>query len=73
MPENQPRMLGMQYLVCRDAGASPFDDDLEGVCADCGRMLSFRPYLAEESPKLCIACFGDRKSSSRRRAASPDA
>ena len=61
MPDNQARTLGMDFLVCLDAGASPFADDLEEVCADCGRMLTFRPYLAKESPKLCRACFGLRK------------
>lgn len=62
MPERQAHMLGSDYLVCPDAGSSPFADDLEDVCADCGRMLSFRPYLAGESPKLCRACFSVRKS-----------
>lgn len=56
-------MLGSTCLVCHEAGASPFEDDLEDCCADCGRMLTFRPYLAGESPKLCRACFGARKNS----------
>ena len=55
--------LGCELLVCRDAGASPFTDDLKEDCVDCGRVLSFRPYLAEQSPKVCVACFEVRKNS----------
>mgnify|MGYP000968362615 CR=1 FL=1 len=58
-------MLGSHVLVCLDAGACPFEDDLKDVCADCGRMLSFRPYLAAESPKLCRDCFVRRRSAWR--------
>lgn len=57
--------LGCEILVCRDAAASPFDDDLKESCADCGRTLSFRPYLAEQSPKVCVACFQARKNLAR--------
>lgn len=61
MPEQQTRMLGSDFLVCPDAGSSPFTDDLEDVCADCGRLLCFRPYLAGERPKVCRNCFSVRK------------
>lgn len=66
MPEYQARMLGADFLVCQDAGASPFDDDLEDACADCGRRLCFRPYLPAEAPKLCRPCFDARKSAASR-------
>ena len=65
MSENQPLMLGSVVLVCQNAGASVFSDDLKDSCADCGRMLSFRPYLEAESPKLCSECFGVRKDAAR--------
>lgn len=61
MPGHQAHSLGSDFLVCPEAGSTPFADDLEGVCADCGRTLSFRPYLAGVSPKLCRGCFGVRK------------
>lgn len=61
MPDNHALILGTNCLVCNEAGASPFDDDLEDFCADCGRMLTFRPYLAQEAPKLCRSCFCARK------------
>lgn len=65
MPENQPRMLGMEFLVCREVGASPFDDDLVSDCADCGRPLTVRPYLVEQESKLCVPCFSARKQALR--------
>ncbi|MFN3892684.1 MAG: hypothetical protein ACK4MV_19985 [Beijerinckiaceae bacterium] len=70
MPEHQARMLGMDFLVCPDAGSSPFVDDLKDACADCGRMLSFRPYLAAESPKVCKPCFMRRRDGVARRGVS---
>ncbi|MBX9760181.1 MAG: hypothetical protein K2Y29_15495 [Beijerinckiaceae bacterium] len=66
-------MLGSTCLVCHEAGASPFTDDLEDCCADCGRMLTFRPYLASESPKLCRGCFAKRRDALGRRDIRADA
>jgi len=63
MSQAHARSLGSEVLVCREAGDSPFADDRQGPCADCGRALSYRPYLPDNEPKLCIACFGARKSS----------
>lgn len=65
MPERHAHMLGSDVLVCREAGSSPFEDDLEDVCADCGRGLCFRPYLAEERTKLCRPCFSRRKEAAQ--------
>ena len=56
------RSLGSEVLVCHEAGDSPFPDDLHAPCVDCGRALSFRPYMPAEEPKLCVSCFALRKS-----------
>lgn len=69
MPEHYARTLGSSVLVCPEASASSFADDLEASCADCGRRLRFRPYLADEAPKLCRPCFDARKDALGRRAA----
>jgi hypothetical protein len=60
--EFDAQTLGRHYLVCNEAGASPFDDDLLGRCIDCDRLLAYRPYLPQAEPKLCRDCFTRRKN-----------
>jgi len=59
--ELDAQTLGRHYLVCNEADASPFDDDLVGCCVDCGLLLAYRPYLPQAEPKLCRGCFARRK------------
>ena len=38
------------------SAGSPFDDNVEGICAHCGVEVIWRPYMPEPSTKLCFAC-----------------
>jgi hypothetical protein len=72
MSENQTCLLGSVVLVCQNASSSAFSDDLQESCADCGCGLSVRPYLAEENPKVCVACFSARRDSAQLQSSRPE-
>ena len=44
-------------VVCMLEGFdSPFDDNLVGPCAQCGRRVIFRPSAPKRPPKVCLEC-----------------
>lgn len=49
--------------VCMRVGTGDetrFDDNVYGVCADCGHAIYYRPYTPKKPPKVCVHCALDR-------------
>lgn len=42
---------------------TPFKDNVETVCADCGIGIRHRPHCPRTPPKLCFRCVAKRISS----------
>lgn len=43
-------------LVCMPTGASPFGDNVECPCADCGITIMYRPHAPAAATKVCVSC-----------------
>lgn len=35
---------------------SPYKDNTDGACAECGAEIYWRPYIPEKAKKICIQC-----------------
>lgn len=44
-------------VMCVPKGTpTPFEDNAEGVCINCGCEVIYRPYIPAEVKKMCIPC-----------------
>jgi|EndMetStandDraft_6_1072998.scaffolds.fasta_scaffold715362_2 formylmethanofuran dehydrogenase subunit E len=46
-------------VVCMPVtlGRAYFDDDAFGVCHKCGQTVRIRPYMPQDTKKICLPCF----------------
>jgi hypothetical protein len=45
-------------LVCLlSTMASPFTDNVQGICSRCARSVQHRPHVPQPATLLCIECF----------------
>lgn len=46
------------YVVCaRKDTPTPFTDNEEGTCCQCGCAVVFRPHAPKTPPRLCFECM----------------
>lgn len=55
-PQRASPLDGPALVVCEQAAASRFTDDVLGECISCGCAIAYRPYMPDEAPKICVDC-----------------
>lgn len=47
----------VDFVVCAPSEwPTPFVDNVETVCAHCGRAIMHRPHAPKRPPKICVVC-----------------
>jgi hypothetical protein len=54
------------YVVCiRKGQPTPFDDNEEGTCCQCGNAVVFRPHAPKRPARLCLECMLEQVEATR--------
>jgi len=44
------------FIVCGSPGPTPWLDNVETTCGDCGSAVIHRPHAPKRPRKVCVAC-----------------